>query len=87
MENKKASSMTRILVSNEIKKNFIIPMLQMLESIDENCNMSEDDFKKYRKSILDSGNDTIRKVERHLSNVDMKFAIEKRTNNDSRFNK
>lgn len=87
MENKKASFMTRALVSNEIKKNFIIPMLQMLESIDGNYNISDDEFKKYRKSILDSGNDTIRKVERHLSNVDMKFVIEQRLNNDSKFNK
>lgn len=84
MESKKASFMTQKLVSNEIKKNFIIAMLQMLESIDEDYNMSEDDFKKYRKSILDSGNDTVRKVERHLSNVDMKF---RGMSHDSKFNK
>lgn len=73
MENNKASSITRLLVSNEIKKHFIIPMLQLLESIDENTEMSDEEFKKYRKLILDHGNDTIRKVDKHLSNVNMKF--------------
>ena len=73
MENNKASSMTRMLVSNEIKKHFLIPMLQLLESIDEDVNLSEEEFQKYRKLILDNGNDTIRKVDKHLSNVVMKF--------------
>lgn len=65
--------MTRMLVSNEIKKHFLIPMLQLLESIDEDVNLSEEEFQKYRKLILDNGNDTIRKVDKHLSNVVMKF--------------
>lgn len=73
MHYKKAESLTRSLVSNEIKKNMIVPMLVMLEEIQENTSMSDEDFKYYRKIILDKGNNTKRSVDNHLGRVSINW--------------
>lgn len=68
MDKHKFFAMTRVLVGQEIKKNYLA-MLQMLESINDSYNMSEDDFSYYRKTILDYGNDTKRKADAHLDRI------------------
>lgn len=72
MNSEKVSDMTRKLVGHEIKKNYLT-MLKMLENIREDTNMSEDQFIQFRKIVLDSGNDTQRNAEKHLSRVKMLF--------------
>ena len=51
-------------------KNFLI----LTEDLkDKNQPMTEEDYQKLRKRVLDAGNDTIREIEESLDNFDIKL--------------
>jgi len=68
----RASKITQAIIDNQIKqlyKSFLIE----LEDLVSEYEIDEEIFTKYRKKILDSGNDCVREVNRNLSVVIMKF--------------
>lgn len=74
MNQEKFVAMTRVLMGQEIKKNYLA-MLQMLEEICEKHDIDKEEFQYYRKIILDYGNDTKRKVESHLDRVKLSLKV------------
>lgn len=59
---------------NRKVKNLYKHFLFILEDMNaDGYNISEDDFQRYRKRILDHGNDTVRELEEYLENFDVKL--------------
>ena len=59
---------------NRKVKNLYKNFLFILEDINtDGYNISEEDFQRYRKLILDQGNDTVRELEEYLDSFDIKL--------------
>lgn len=68
----KAAYNTRMLVGKEIKKHYV-SNLKILEIISTEMGIDDEDFKRYRKMILDAGNDTKRIVDEHLDRIKINY--------------
>lgn len=59
---------------NRKVKNLYKNFLFILEDINaDGYNISEEDFQRYRKRVLDQGNDTVRELEEYLDSFDIKL--------------
>ena len=53
-------------------KNLYKQFLFILEDLDaDGYHISEEDFQRYRKRVLDQGNDTLRELDEYLDNFDI----------------
>jgi hypothetical protein len=59
-------------VYRDIKKLYL-SFLYLVEDLNKNGKISEEDFQRLRKRILDHGNDCYRNIEDQLNNFDIKF--------------
>jgi hypothetical protein len=59
-------------VYRDIKKLYL-SFLYLVEDLNKNGKISEEEFQRLRKRILDHGNDCYRNIEEQLNNFDIKF--------------
>jgi hypothetical protein len=59
-------------VYRDIKKLYL-SFLYLVEDLNKNGKISEEDFQRLRKRILDHGNDCYRNIADQLNNFDIKF--------------
>jgi ferredoxin-fold anticodon binding domain-containing protein len=57
------------IISREVKKLYLA-FLYTLEDLRENDKISEDEFQRLRKRVLDYGNNCYRNIEEQLNNFD-----------------
>lgn len=59
-------------IYRDVKKLYL-SFLYLVEDLNKNGKISEDEFQRLRKRILDHGNDCYRNIEDQLNNFDIKF--------------
>lgn len=60
------------LIYKEVKKLYL-SFLYSLEDLEDNNKITEDEFHRLRKRVLDHGNNCYRNIEEELNNFDFKL--------------